>query len=277
MEQPINGAKKEPSWIQRAKQLTIIGTIRAVFVAGVVSLGVVLFIATLAALPKTRSKTLSLVETVWAEVVSFVESIKFGTTPHPTPDSPIVVRGGSFTALQNTSKPWAQNLHNSNVWQVDIGGPPNTLYVDGIDEQANPTYSPEHEQIPTLTRNWGMTLTFNNTDPDNGNKPTQLQICTKLDANSNCDLRNTDAFDNTSTKIYLQSDPGDAKVNLAGEDINRTGARLRYVLPGCPPAPSPDLDPKCNHVVNVQIYGISGHSGPYPCVDGACDIMVNHN
>jgi hypothetical protein len=168
-------------------------------------------------------------------------------------DSPIVVRGGSVGGIgtRGWTKVDAHNFH------ADVGGPANTLDLDGIDTTLGDTTHPAKDfTINKLQTNWKITLLFRDSTA------TKLQICSSVSCSTSGTVGST---------IYLVGDQNDEMKLDSG--LDRSGVRMHFKLYQCDT--SSDPDPVCNHIANVTMAGIPGYSGPYQCVDGTCDIGID--
>ena len=173
-------------------------------------------------------------------------------------DSPVIVRGGSVTALAPSG--WNEMVAGS-VYSKTLSGAANTVYIDGIDESGKT--NPKDYPFPGLNANWQITLTFRN--QSGGTKATQLQICTKIKNNA-CDPDLT---------VYLVGDSHDKLLNSDFDrKVSGQKVRLRSQVSNCYPFNT--FDPECDHISDINVSGISGITGPNHCVDGACEVAVTH-
>ena len=180
-------------------------------------------------------------------------------------DSPVVVRGGSFSAVTYSAR-WTKEPSNPNLWSADINHTPDLVSMAYVDPGSQ--NKPQDEGPWVAQNNWYITVMFqDNATPD-------LIICTQL-ANGKCDLGATGTL--RSTKIFFQADASDKIESSINTDVDRSGQRLAFTsLSQCKSKGVDDLDPKCNHIKSIQLHGIPSHDGTYQCVDGACEIEIEH-
>jgi hypothetical protein len=188
-----------------------------------------------------------------------------------SPDSPVVIRGGSLNVFGNGVN-WSQSSGSNYVYQVDIGGVPSAMELDGIDPRIGRKTNPNDITLSALQQNWTIAFVLRN--KDSGGNPTQAFLCTQLNAgNTGCSLSPSGAL--AGGLVYFQAD----QVTPGNLSYDRSqGARLHYPVPNCPlgSGANPDLDPECSKIKTVTLYNVPSYTGPYQCVDGACSIKIAH-
>jgi hypothetical protein len=203
----------------------------------------------------------------------------------PSPDPPVVVRGGSLNFFGNTSS-WHTATSAKHVYQSDIGTP-TSLDLDGVVRCNNAqctfptstTLTPLNIPFPAQTANWGITLTMR------GGNASIIAICSHLiqdgtgSGNRICDRTPTSSIG--SDGVYFQRDASD-KVADGEWDGRSLGARKHYVFKSCQLSHSgtagDDLDPACDKINTLTVSpGENGSaSSTYLCLDGACDVTIDN-
>jgi hypothetical protein len=282
MEEPMKGEGKQ-SFVETVKRLTI----DAVFAAGIAFLGFVTVILILTILPKSGPKTaafrtleMDFVRDLW----DFVKSFNGGAGA--TPDSPIVVRGGSVDIFSNISSAGWQQLVGSNyLFQADAQELPNTLYLDGVALGTGPHSAEPGPVTLSPTYNWTIALTMR---PDDGGTSTStVYICSQLtDNKQTCNLSPTGTLaSGGKTDLYFEgnhSAPYPKPIDFDRKGASGNNARLHSPVANCnlgtdaDGTPDPYADKQCDKIDYFVFYQGSGSSAgtKYWCIDGACDIKI---
>jgi hypothetical protein len=272
MEQPTNRAGK-PTIMEVTKRLTV----GALFLAGIVSLGVILLLLTLTFLPNTRFKSEAFqeIKALVDAVLNKLETAKGGGAP--TPDSPIVVSGGSLNFFANSTSvsAWLDYNNKGYLYYANAGSVPNSLYIDGIYPMPITTGSypyPEQTTISTSTTgyNWAITLTFRNKDAS-GN-PSLVYICSALTTEKGRPVCDTTASGSIGGNnfVYIQADPN--TLSNAQVDQQNPNARLHYAVPMCTVADAS----RCDKIDNMVVQQGPSSASKYKCVDGTCRIEISN-
>lgn len=181
-----------------------------------------------------------------------------GKKGSPT-DSPVVVRGGSVSAVAYPR--WFQDPQ-AYTYFADVNGTPDTVYLDWVGVSGSP-------KIPTSvtlqsSTNWKITLTLRDADAAHSKPATQIQICSA----ENCVIGGSFS----SNSVFLVGNQIDTTIP---DSYDNAYGHLHFLLPQCGYAAS-DPDPKCNHIADVIVAGFSTNNGTYHCVDGTCDVWIAH-
>lgn len=184
--------------------------------------------------------------------------------PFSNSDSPVVVRGGSFSGLTYSAQ-WYRESSNPDVWSADMSQTPDSLSLVYVD--PNSQNMPQDEGPWAASTNWYILVRFQ------GNATPDLTICTQL-ASGKCTLSTSGTL---GTKVFFQADVTDKMESSNNTSVDRGGQRLAFTsLAQCKSTGADDLDPKCDHIKSIELHGVHGHDGTYECVDGACEIEVEH-
>jgi hypothetical protein len=264
---------EDRSFIRVAKRLTL----GVVIAAGIASLAFVIFVLILTKLPRTNYIRME----AFQEFQQILNLLKNKQGTPPTPDSPIVVRGGSANFFANPSEAdkWKDYNNQGYLFYSKAGEVPNTLFIHGIFPMPVPSGSsayPEHTTFSTSSTgyNWAITLAFKSTD-GNGN-PYRVYICSALTtkgAQQVCDTDANGSIDN-SNKVFIQADLN--TLSPASDDQNDKSARFHYSVPGC----TVKDDSKCDKIDYMVVQdGPSSQepSSKYKCVDGGCSIAISNS
>jgi hypothetical protein len=191
----------------------------------------------------------------------------------PTPDPPVVVRGGSLNLLTNQTQAWTLVNGSSTLYSVDIGGLPNDVALDGLYEGS--TNVADHSEY-SLKNNWTATLGLR--------AGGSISICTSLTPGQktcNSSPSGKLADNSQNTLVYLDTSLSSAKLAAnAKQSDSRNGSRLHAFFDPkvCPLTNSDgtDADNYCDKIDTVTLYGIKNANKPYKCADGACDLTINY-
>jgi hypothetical protein len=244
---------------------------------GIVVWVLILFILALSLLPKSnfRSEVFIFLRHTLVRFVNFFE----GVTSTGTPDTPVVVRGGSVTAHGDMA--WNQTPKNANAYvtKLTVNGnevPANTLDFDGVDPAS--TTNPVHLPVETLSGNWIVTLDYRGGgSPGSEDQNTTLKICTKMDPSYQTCLPDNGPVNST---IFLlggldaQHQPVGTFIGSPQAVIDRAGG-VFFDLNKCN-GMAADTHAYCNHIYNVTVETSSGTAAPLHCVDGGCVIGIGN-
>jgi hypothetical protein len=204
----------------------------------------------------------------------------------PTPDPPVVVRGGSLNFLDNLAA-WAPKV--GELYFADLRGTPKSLFIDGVtDEKGTGGCGTNVACHLTLTEsianNWTIQLT---TKPDRSGKFQTLKICTQLNPDGTACSDGPNGVVN-STGIYIDGGtallPNGQSALSVSTGLDRANARLHFAFPGCSLVDSNgnDQDPPCDLIHQISLVEGGSKSGDkpgapliYKCIDGACDLKID--
>jgi hypothetical protein len=180
-----------------------------------------------------------------------------------TPDPPVVMRGGSVTAVANLR--WVQVL-SPNVYKTPaISGTANTVLLDGVELEGGTDPSPQDKTFTAGTNNWSIDVKFRNIDSGGG--PTHVLICSNLNNNkSGCD---TGSSLSTTGTVFLVWDPNDT---LFSSQVDNQNARIHAELSHCDYS---NFDAGCDHIQDITLSGFTTGNAKYRCEDGACFVGIS--
>jgi hypothetical protein len=218
----------------------------------------------------------------------------------PTPDPPVVVRGGSLNFFANQETNGSGNWGGtSDVFSRVLLKSPQRIYLDGAQDDnvastdvcsnqysTSTKYACNEEITDGLANNWTLTLTSYPFAQAGTTTTYSIRLCTQLDSSGRC---STDPSGQASTTIYADGMGAKDENNnpsLKPVDIDRQSAHLHFKFPGCPRTDENDDSDsnavKCDKIQKIDFQAGSTTSGiklpakqSFQCMDGACDIKIS--
>jgi len=194
--------------------------------------------------------------------------------PPGTPDSPIVIRGGSVSAHEDNL--WQPLPQYSNAFSYQVSQVPKQFDMDGVDTPQSRT-TPRHFSNIPLSGSWIITLDFRTNHGTADDTSRTLSIC------SNIILGTCTLIGNPTSTIYIVGGLDNHSQPVGSfypTVIDRNGG-LFYDMSSCPDDNPSDQNlkrhPSCDHPEKIWLTDLDTDNKPQligHCIDGACSIAI---